>query len=317
MALLWPFLLSGAVFLLLRYLIRGARGNNVTTAVFRHAFCVGLIGWLASSLLPAANAGILPVPGTANRPVETLPALAWPVLGCLIVHILGQLSYPRAQLMPMRPGAVRGIRQFLPRRLFWTVTAIFILSTAQIGWTSTLSGFAAHPYGSRPDGSGGYVTFGGEGRIPGVELAAYLGGALLVLATGTFAVLALIARRPPLAGLATLADGLLRSISMNRLLRTVATVAAGLAAIAGNYAARPDPATGPANWFNPAGALNLAVLLLMLLWAPPRLLRAQPVRGRTAAQEEQATVRSSGDAAAPPPNEPQQVDLRREHPNAL
>lgn len=58
---------------------------------------------------------------------------------------------------------------------------------------------------------------------------------------------------------------------MNRLLRTVATVASGLAAIAGNHAARTDPALGIDGWINPAGALNLAVLLLMLLWSPPRL----------------------------------------------
>ena len=288
-AVLWPLLLTAGVYLLLRYLIRGARDHDVSAAVSRHAFCIGVLGWLGSSLLPAANAGILPVPETASRPVETLPALAWPVLGCLAVHILGQLSYPRAQLMPVRSGAGRGIRQFLPRRLFWTVTAIFMLSAAQIGWTSTLSGFAAHSYGSRPDGSGGYVTFGGEGRIPGVELAAYLGGALLVLAAGTLAVLALIARRPPLAGLAAHADGLLRTISMNRLLRTVATVAAGLAAIAGNHSARPDPATGPANWFNPAGALNLAVLLLMLLWAPPNLSGISPARRHGGAGTQPAT----------------------------
>lgn len=248
----------------------------------RHALCTGVIGWLASSLLPAANAGILPVPGTRNGTVEILPALAWPVLGCLAVHILGQLSYPRTGSVRAQPGSVRRMHTFLPRRLSWTTAAIFAVAAAQIGWLSVLPGFAVLPYTSRPDGAGGYVTFGGEGRIPGVELAVYLAAALLVLAAGTFVVLALIARRRPLPGLAPGLDGVLRTIAANRLLRTAATIAAGLAAIGGNHAARPDPASGITGWFNPAGALNLAVLLVMLLWPPPKLTAPQPHPGARA-----------------------------------
>jgi hypothetical protein len=112
-----------------------------------------------------------------------------------------------------------------------------------------------------------------------VELAMYLGGALLVLAVGTLAVLLLISRRPPVDGLTPGLDGVLRTIAMNRLLRTVATIASGLAAIAGNHAARPDPGSGIAGWINPAGALNLAVLLVMLLWPPPKLAAQQPRPG--------------------------------------
>ncbi|WP_052260404.1 hypothetical protein [Pseudarthrobacter phenanthrenivorans] len=312
MAVLWPLLLTAGVYLLLRYLVRGARGRDVLAAASRHALCTGVIGWLASSLLPAANAGILPVPGTRNGTVEILPALAWPVLGCLAVHILGQLSYPRTGSVRAQPGSVRRMHTFLPRRLSWTVTAIFLLSIVQIAWTATLPGYSAQPYGSRSDGDGGYAAFGGEGRIPGVEIAAYLGGSLLVLAVGTLLVLALTARRPPLAGLSTDVDGLLRTITANRLLRTVATVAAGLAAIAGNHAARPDPAAGTASWFNPAGALDLAVLLVMLLWPPPKLTAPQPHPGARAKGNGSRRVPESPRAA-----DLQPVDLRREHPNAL
>jgi hypothetical protein len=230
------------------------------------------------------------------------------------VHILGQLSYPRARFLTGQPldESPRRILNVLPRRLAWTTAAIFAVAAAQIGWLSLLPGFAALPYTSRPDGAGGYVTFGGEGRIPGVELAVYLAGALLVLAVGTLLVLALTARRPPLAGLSTDVDGLLRTITANRLLRTVATVAAGLAAIAGNHAARPDPAAGTASWFNPAGALNLAVLLVMLLWPPPKLTAPQPHPGARAKGNGSRRVPESPRAA-----DLQPVDLRREHPNAL
>ncbi|MGN7147694.1 hypothetical protein ACTHQ6_01710 [Arthrobacter sp. SAFR-179] len=237
----------------------------------RHAFWIGLVGWLASSLLPAANAGILPVSPGGTAPVDIPATLVWPVLGWLAVHTLGQFSYPRGVVTPQQSENPRRVRDFLPHRLGWTVLAIFGGSAAQILWTSTVPGFAPLPYESKPDGNGGYSTAGGEGRIPGAELAGYLGGALVVLAAGTLVVLVLITRRRALTGLTPLQDGLLRAITMNRLLRTVATVASGLAAIAGNHAARPDPALGHTSWMNPAGLLNLAVLLLMLCWPPPRL----------------------------------------------
>ena len=278
-AVLWPILFAGGVYLVLRSLIRGARGRVFPATASRHALCVGVIGWLVSSLLPAANAGILPVPGIPKAAVEILPALAWPVLGCLAVHSLGQLSYPRPKSLPGQPpGQAPRIRDFLPLRLAWTAAAIFAVAAAQIVWTSTLPGFAPQPYGSRPDGEGGFATYGGEGRVAGVELAMYLGGALFVLAVGTLAVLLLISRRPPVDGLTPGLDGVLRTIAMNRLLRTVATIASGLAAIAGNHAARPDPGSGITGWINPAGALNLAVLLVMLLWPPPKLAAQQPQR---------------------------------------
>ncbi|MHC6230137.1 hypothetical protein ACX5I6_10665 [Arthrobacter sp. MMS24-T111] len=275
LALLWPLLLAGGVYWLLSRVIRGARDGSPRAS--RHAFLVGLIGWLASSLVPAANAGIIPLPHSATIPAAILPALAWPVLGCLAAHVLGQLSYPRPQSTPDAPGASRRrIRDIVPRRLGWTVAAIFAGAAAHIAWMSALPGFPSRAYESRPDGHGGFTTFGGEGRIPGQELAPYLGGALIVLAAGTLFVLALAARRPPLAGLAPKEDDLLRTIAGNRLLRTVATVASGLGAIAGNHAARPDPATGLGSWTNPAGALNLVVLAVMLFWRPPALQGQRP-----------------------------------------
>ncbi|MFF2344560.1 hypothetical protein [Pseudarthrobacter sp. NPDC058119] len=288
---LWPLLLIGGVYFLLRFLIR--RGRDISAAASRHALCTGVIGWMASSLLPAANAGILPLPGASSGPVDIAPALAWPVLGSLATYVLGQATYPRALARPLAQGGrPPALRALVSRPLAWTVAVIFLLSTTQIVWTSTLPGFEARPYGSRPDGAGGYATFGGEGRIAGMDLAMYLGGALLVLAGGTLAVLMLTSRRAPVNGLAPGQDRLLRAITINRLLRTVATIASGLAAIAGNHAARPDPAVGPPNWFNPAGALNLAVLLMMLLWAPPSL-SGRPASRRGAGAQAQPAARLS------------------------
>jgi hypothetical protein len=273
LAVLWPFLLAAGIYVLLRWVVWGRDGVSAATAS-RHAFWVGIMGWAASSLQPAANAGILSA-GSAVRPLEgsggIIPALAWPVVGCLAVHAIGQLSYPVPR--PDRRQAalqVRPVRDVLPRPLAWTVLAIFSAAAVQIGWTATLPGFAPVPYGSNPDPVQSYSTYGGDGRVPGLELASYLGAALFVLAAGTWFVLVLITRRQ-LEALDIQENNLLRTIAMNRLLRTVATIASGLAAIAGNHAARPDPSVVSGGWTNVAGAVNLVVLLVMLWWTPPRL----------------------------------------------
>ncbi|SCB78434.1 hypothetical protein GA0061083_0710 [Pseudarthrobacter enclensis] len=274
MVFLFPFLLAAGVYLLLRWVIWHPHHPGSAAVAAKHALWVGIIGWLVSSLQPAAKAGMIPVPGSraALSTPELLTALAWPVLGCLAVHAIGQLSYPGPQL-PHRQASldVRRVRDFIPRRLAWTVFALFIAAAAQIAWTATLPGFDPQLYVPRPEPSGGYVYYGGDGRVPGADLAVPLGGALLVLAAGTFAVLVLIARRRRLEALGTEDNGLLRTIAMNRLLRTVATIASGLAAIAGSHSSLPDPADATGSWFNPAGLVNLAVLLAMWWWQPPRL----------------------------------------------
>ena len=91
------------------------------------------------------------------------------------------------------------------------------------------------------------------------------------MALGTLLVLTLISRRRQLEALDAAENDLLRTIAMNRLLRTVATIAAGLAAVAGNFAARPDPSANVSSWTNPAGFAAFVVLLVMWGWAPPKL----------------------------------------------
>ncbi|HET7138823.1 MAG TPA: hypothetical protein VFI36_01560 [Arthrobacter sp.] len=265
--------------------------------VSQHALWVGVIGWLASSLQGAGNAGILPAgntPPTLATPMSILGALAWPVLSCLSVHALGQLSYPGPRL-PRRLASleIRRIRDFLPRGLAWTVAAIFVGSALQIGLVTGLPAYEAVPYGKVQEGSNGFRSIGGDGRIQGAVLAACLGAAWLALALGTALVLKLISRRRQLEALDAVENGLLRTIAMNRLLRTAATIAAGLGAVAGNFAARPDPAANATSWTNGAGAVALVVLLAMWGWVPPKLASAQVNRGsgsRPALVESPATA---------------------------
>lgn len=279
--LLGPLLAALVVYVVLRWVVWAPTTGTSPSSVSDHALWVGVIGWLASSLQGAMNLGIIPanpLAGGALTHAEAIaPALLWPVLGCLTVHALGQLTYPGPRRM--RRQAVlsfRRIRDFLPRRLALTTAAIFLIAAAAIARTSALPGFAAVAPTTVRDGpdSYSYYSGGGDGRIPGPELAGWLGGALLVLAGGTWLVLWLIAGRRQLECLDAADNTVLRTIAMNRLLRTVATVAAGLGGIAGNFAARPDPALGVQSWTNPAALAGMAVLLVMWAWRPPRLAAA-------------------------------------------
>ncbi len=278
--LIGPFLLAVGLYLLLRWVIRAPGGGTTPVTVSQHSLWIGVIGWLASSLQSAGNAGILPAGSTSPQlatPAGILAALAWPVLGCLAVHAIGQLSYPGPQL-PRRLATleVRRVRDFLPRALSWTVLAVFTGSALVIGWVATLPAYDAVPFSVLEGRDQTFSRVGGDGRIPGPVLAACLGAGWLALTLGTALVLTLITRRRQLEALDAAENDLLRTIAMNRLLRTVATVAAGLAAVAGNFAARPDPATNATSWTNPAGLAAFVVLLVMWGWAPPKLPSATP-----------------------------------------
>lgn len=278
--LLGPAIAALLVYAVLRWVIWPPGAGTSPQSVSEHGLWVGVIGWLASSLQGALALGIVPANPTVAAPLvgaaSIVPALAWPVLGCLSVHALGQVSYPGPRRMRREAVlSVRRIRDFLPRRLALTTAAIFVSAAAAIARAATLPGFAAAAPTRVSDGAdNNYYTAGGDGRIPGSEEAAWLGGALLVLAVGTWLVLWLIARRRQLESLDAADNAVLRTIAMNRLLRTVSTVAAGLAVIAGNFASRPDPAQGQTSWTNFAGLASTVVLLVMWWWRPPRLAAA-------------------------------------------
>ena len=271
-------------------------------SVASHGLWVGIIGWMASSLQGAMNAGIMRAnPMGSNAPAtpdQIATALGWPIVACLTVHALGQLSYP-APKAPRRYAelTVRRIRDFLPRRLAWTTAAIFAVAALAIAWIGALPSHTpvlpTPPGQAPPQGSAypynGYMGQGQDGRIPGAELAAWLGAALVVLALGTVLVLLLIARRRQLETLDGDDNRTLRTIATNRLLRTVCTIAAGLAAIAGNFGAQPAPgALWQSSWYNVLGLVNMVVLLMMWWWRVPELPSLQKAAKTTSA----ATLRA-------------------------
>ncbi|MFE4543722.1 hypothetical protein [Arthrobacter sp. NPDC056727] len=286
MALLGPLLAAVGIYGLLRWVVWAPGGGTSPQSISDHALWVGVIGWLASTLQGAANAGIIhssPQTPSLQQPADILQALAWPVLGCLGVHALGQLSYPGPRgSRRLASLSVRRIRDFLPRGLAWTTLGICAASAGTIAWAALQPAYRPLPPSTPQDGVSG-PSFFHDGRIPGTELAACLGAALLLLTAGTVLVLWLIARRRQLEALDAGDNILLRTIAMNRLLRTVSTVAAGLAAIAGDFASRPEPTTAT-SWTNPTALCAAVVLFVMWIWKPPQLdsLLAGKIRSRRA-----------------------------------
>jgi len=253
-------------------------------AAASHGLWVGIIGWMASSLQGAMNSGILRSSPTGSfapaSPDQIASALAWPLVASLAVHALGQLSYP-APKAPRRYAelTVRRIRDFLPRKLAWTTAAIFAYAALAVTWIAAMPAYTPVPPAppapltdpQQPDTQRGPSPFmGQDGRIPGAELALWLGGSLMVLALGTWLVLLLIARRRQLETLDGDDNRTLRMIATNRLLRTVSTIAAGLATIAGNFAAQPAPGV-QSSWFNVLALFNMVILLAMWWWRVPEL----------------------------------------------
>lgn len=169
MVLLWPLAIGVGLYRLLRWAVWAPGGGTSAVSVSQHALWVGVIGWMASSLQTAGNAGIIPVNAggpTLLTPGALLPALAWPVIGCLVVHAIGQVSYPG----PKRPRrlatlSVRRVKDFLPRPLAWTTAAIFAAATGPIAWVATLPGIRPVSYGALSDGPNSSTSIGVGGKL--------------------------------------------------------------------------------------------------------------------------------------------------------
>jgi hypothetical protein len=178
MLLLGPLVAAVVLYIILRWVVWEPRRGASPETVSQHALWVGVIGWMTSSLQGAMNVGIIPAGRAASpamgpfltTPETIFPALAWPVLGTLGVHALGQLSYPRPKGFRRQASLhVRRIRDYLPRPLAWTTLAIFGAAAVFIGWTATLPAYEAMPYGTELVDPQGFRTVGGDGRIPGTR----------------------------------------------------------------------------------------------------------------------------------------------------
>ncbi|PYI67307.1 hypothetical protein CVV68_11280 [Arthrobacter livingstonensis] len=300
--MLAPVLAVGSVvlYLFLRFIAWTPRHGKSLANLRQHALWTGFIAWAVSSLASASQAGTFPLGQlqVSNNPWAAVPfsSLIGPVAAVLMVHLIGQLSWP-APKSPKRVAVLefRRVRDFVQPALGWTVLGVFLLSAGVLVWLVFAPGFPASAAGSPMEGSG----YGPQnGRVPGWTLATALGTALAVLALGTHGIMRLIAARRSLEGLDSVQNKTLRTIGMNRLLRVSATVASGLAAIAGNYLVQPAPNSDTTAWVNWLVFANVAVLFAMLVWKPPFL---DPASGAGAATADTGynSLFASGPSADP------------------
>lgn len=269
------------VYLALRMFVWSKAESKSLEHIRKHALWTGIIAWAFSSLTGASRAGLYssrqstdPFDPTIVHPVDPwstipFPWLIVPVVAVILVHWVGQLSWP-APKSAKRVAVLefRRVRDYVRPALGWTVLGIFLLAGCVLIWLSFAPAFPSRASGRTSEG---LFPLPLDGRIPGWMLATALGASLVVLAAGTVLVMRLIASRRSLEALSPEQNATLRTIGMNRLLRVSATVASGLAAVAGNYLVQPSPDSTATSWVNWLAMVNVAVLAAMLFWKPPFL----------------------------------------------
>lgn len=235
----------------------------------RHALWTGFIAWAFSSLAGANRAGIYDPHMYYPTHWHAIPWLAIfaPVVAVVSVHAIGQATWP-APKATKRVAVLefRRMRDYIPTGLGWTTLGVFLFSAAVMPFVATTPGVAAITI-PVPGAVSPYMA----GRMSGGPLALALTLALLLLAAGTLLVMRLITSRRSLEALTPEQNKTLRIIGVNRLLRVSATVASGLATIAGNYLVQPMPGSLTLSYTNWLALANIAVLVAMLLWKPPFL----------------------------------------------
>lgn len=259
------------VYLALRLFVWSKAESRSLEHIRKHALWTGIIAWAFSGLTGAGSAGVFAPDQfhAAQDPWSIMPwtSLLIPATAVVAVHAIGQATWPAPKsAQRMAVLEFRRTRDYVQPLLGWTVLGVFIFSAAILAITFFAPGFDPSTPATATESHQSSANI--MGRVPGYVLATALTTAFAILTAGTVLVMRLIARRRSLESLTLEQNKSLRSIGMNRLLRVSATVAAGLASIAGEFLARPAPTSGITSWTNWAGLVNMAVLVVMLFWKP-------------------------------------------------
>ncbi|GAA4775870.1 hypothetical protein [Citricoccus nitrophenolicus] len=170
-------------------------------------------------------------PTSPLEPVSAALAAALPSLFLLGVYAVAQRTWPRPA-GPVRNArlAARRPLDYVPWPLLWVTVGSGLAAVAAVvlAW-STPEVQALHLwYASGTQTLGTYT----QGSRPGTGFAPWLVLALVLLAAATAAVIVLVARRPPLTGLSTVADEAVRRVAVHRVLRTAAAAALAVSLVA-------------------------------------------------------------------------------------
>lgn len=325
---------AALIYVLLRFFVAAPNATNATEAISRHAFWTALIAFLASgtsglsnlwAIAPDADTGMI----VDTQPTTMLMHAAAPGLWLTLVYILGQFTWPR-HLKPVRSASleVRSVKTLVPKFLASLLLVCTVISTVAIifVWNDpgaphregndSSSSSQEMSYNADTDDFGNPVDDDGnlldldstdaEGNSPyissitgtrsGNEVGPYLMGGLALALLGSAGAAAVIVRRPPLDALDAGENSILRSVWLNRLLRTASIVVAGFGAASASYLAegiraRGDwavPITGGGPFFsesaqNHANVLNLiasisflALIIVVVSCSPPKLVEVSP-----------------------------------------
>ncbi|NYE95326.1 hypothetical protein FHU41_001547 [Psychromicrobium silvestre] len=290
------FTLGAAIFvyLLLRYLTwRPVPSDRIGTAR-GHAFWTGVIAFFASGFNSGSNPGQLSYPlglRTAPDGVQTsvtsiwlnsVVTISWPLIAFMAVYLISQFTFPKPR------GTVRNaelsrrrVTDFIPRNLAIFAALVLATSGFLISGLLGLPGFDSYQHPNGVQQAGVYESSTSyPGRMDGTAFATVLWAGLALLVLGTGLLLWCIARRRNLEGLSTANNSTLRSISMNRLLRTTVLASCGLVNSALQYTRIvPDhepmqPLLEPTLWGISSNAIGLSSFLIfavLLFWRPPTM----------------------------------------------
>lgn len=309
-------LIAVIVYAWLRHLASGKAGEHPLTVVRRHAWWTAFIALFASGTLGLSGIWNVDVGSSspAALPVQDIwdhvPQALAPGLWLGAIYLLGQFTWPR-QVGSRRSASlkVRRLTDYLPRVLTAVFAGSTLVAAGVMAWAWNTPGTASvltltgndggrviveSQSGSTP-GSGTVNTdYTALGNLPGNQIAPLLLVGLLVVVAAVLLMLFVITSRPSLSVLDPEEDTTLRTLWMNRLLRTGVMVSAGFAAATLQYvnfareqrdavALLSDPATTP----HPAGGVVvvasgiwlLLMGLLMLFWPAPALTSPMDTTG--------------------------------------
>ncbi|MDD0859208.1 hypothetical protein NHF46_18730 [Arthrobacter alpinus] len=192
------------------------------------------------------------------------------MVAIVAVHAIGQSTWPTPK-SPRRVAVLefRRTRDYIEPALGWAVAGIFALTAATLSWL-----FFAPDSSPLPASSSARVVNRfrpSTDARPDMSSPRHWVLDFFFSPSVLFLVMRLIASRRSLENLTLEQNNTLRTIGMNRLLRVSATVASGLAAIAGNYLSQPAPDSTTSSWVNWLAIVNMLALIAMLFWKPPFL----------------------------------------------